>query len=140
MSADVAALTSGADELYFEGLLEGEVRVQECAGCAKIHWPAVFRCPACGSWEHRWKPVRPEGTVYSWTRTWHDFGGPEAFKPPFVPVVVSLSDCPSVRLLGTLDGANDEVRIGAAVQGRITKIGFLGRDIPSLIWSLAEEA
>jgi len=136
VSAEIAALTSGADQAYFEGLQNGEVRIQECSGCGQVHWPAVFRCPDCGSWDHAWKATTPEGTVYSWTRTWHDFGGPDAFKAPFIPVVVSLAEAPAVRLLGTLDTSDREVQIGSRVRAAPTDITFLDRQIPTLIWSL----
>lgn len=136
MSTDAATLTSGADQPYFEGLQKGEIRVQECSACGRIHWPAVFRCPDCGGWDHSWTAISPEGNIYSWTRTWHDFGGGDAFKPPFVPVVVSLASAPGVRLIGTLDSPNSKVEIGAVVEARTTEIPILDRQIPTLIWSL----
>ena len=133
---DAAALTSGADQAYFEGLAEGEVRLQVCKGCGKHHWPAVFRCPDCGSWDQAWKPVAPRGRIYSWTRTWHAFTGLEAFKPPFVSLVVRLYDVPSVRLLGVLEGNETGLEIGAPVSGRVHSISFQGAVIPALVWSL----
>ncbi|WP_158085750.1 Zn-ribbon domain-containing OB-fold protein [Henriciella aquimarina] len=136
MTAEIEALTSGADGPYFEGLKAGEIRVQKCAGCSEIHWPAVFRCPDCGSWEHVWQTVSPEGRIFSWTRTWHAFGGPAAHKPPFVSVVVSLLDADHVRLIGTLDRPDAAVAIGARVRADITEVDFLDRKIPTLIWSL----
>lgn len=134
---DAAALTSGADRAYFEGLAEGEVRLQVCSGCGKHHWPAVFHCPRCGSWDHSWTSVSPAGVIYSWTRTWHSFAGAEAFKPPFVSLVVSMDEVPSVRLLGVLEGDEQKLAIGAPVTGRAHKITVNGTVIPALAWSLA---
>lgn len=127
--------TTGADQAYFEGLEAGEVRVQSCAGCGTVHWPAVFRCPECGSWEHKWKAVKPVGKVFSWTRTWHDFGAPKQLQPPFVTLVVTLDGVDHVRLLGTLDKPDEPVSIGQDVEGRIETFDFQGRKIPALIWS-----
>ena len=137
MTVDPSTLTSGADQAYFAGLMKGEVRLQYCEGCGTHHWPAVFRCPDCGSWDHVWRAVQPRGTIYSWTRTWHSFGGLDAFETPFVSVVVSLQDVPSVRLLGVLQGKEDGLAIGAQVTGRTHSIEFLGRPVPALSWSLA---
>jgi len=136
VTVDPAALTSGADHPYFAGLMEGEIRLQSCEGCGKHHWPAVFHCPDCGSWDHNWSPVSPEGTIYSWTRTWHSFGGLDAFNAPFVSVVVTLSQVPSVRLLGLLQGDEEGLAIGAPVSGAVHSVEFQGRTIPALSWSL----
>ncbi|MBR9836213.1 MAG: hypothetical protein GYB42_13765 [Alphaproteobacteria bacterium] len=136
MTVDPATLTSGADQAYFEGLMKGEVRLQSCKGCGKYHWPAVFHCPDCGSWEQVWKPVSPKGTIYSWTRTWHSFGGLEGFETPFASVVVTLQDVPSVRLLGLLQGDEAALAIGARVTGAVHSVEFQGRKIPALSWSL----
>lgn len=136
MSMDAATLTSGADQAYFEGLLEGEVRLQSCNGCGEYHWPAVFRCSRCGSWDHAWGAVTPAGDVYSWTRTWHSFGGAEGFTPPFVSLVVTLKDVPAVRLIGVLEGHESGLAIGASVAGRVHTVDFQGRPIPALSWSL----
>lgn len=128
--------TSGADRQYFESLSKGELCLPACKGCGRWHWPAVFRCADCGSWEMAWKPVDPVGTIYTWTRTHHTFAGAEAFAAPFVSLVVSLNQAPSVRLLGTLEGPEDGFRIGSRVRGRITNVEYLGERIPALRWSL----
>lgn len=133
---DVASLTSGADETYFEGLLCGEIRLQSCAGCGVSHWPAVFRCAECGSWEHEWNAVAPAGTIYSWTRTWHPFSGTEGFETPLVSLVVSLNEVPSVRLLGVFGNKDVDPRIGEQVRAETTSVAFQDRSIPALRWSL----
>ena len=76
-----------------------------------------------------------KGTVFTWTRTWHPFGGTEAIGVPFVSVVVSLDDAP-VRLPGLLSQTHADVRIGAAVEGAasVTRIG--DENIPAIRWSL----
>ena len=132
---DPASLTSGADEEYFRGLQSGEVRLQFCQGCNEPHWPAVFRCPDCGSWEQDWRRVKPSGKIYSWTRSWHAFGGLEGFELPFVSVVVELDEVPSIRLLGVLNAAREDVRIGDHVRAHTVKVKFGEREIPALQWS-----
>ncbi len=133
---DVSSLTSGADQTYFEGLISGEIRLQFCAGCGTSHWPAVFRCADCGSWQHEWKSVAPLGTIYSWTRTWHSFSGTDGFGIPYVSLVVSLNEVPSVRLLGVLNSVDAAPKIGLQVRAETTKVEFQNRSIPALSWSL----
>ena len=132
-------LTSGADQTYWAALQAGRVQLPRCKGCDKWHWPAVWRCGECGSWEHEWIDVRLEGSVYSWTRTAHAFAGAEAFNVPFISVLVALDDAAGTRLLGTIEGADTDVRIGARVSGRIGEISAGGNRIPALFWSLSGE-
>lgn len=133
-SAAATALSVGAEAEYWDGLLAGELRLQRCAGCKAWHWPAVFRCARCGSWEHEWEPVALTGTVYSWTRSWHPFGGLETIEKPFVIAVVALEGGGGARLVGIMDDPG-KVRIGQAVRGRITSSPFGAGNIPSIRWS-----
>jgi len=125
----------GADDDYWSAMEERRLVLQQCAGCGKWNWPAVFRCGECGSWEHRWKPQTMQGSVYSWTRTWHDFGAPRELLIPFVSVLVELPSAGNVRLLGIMDTADAEgIVIGMAVDGEITKVSFHGCDVPVIRW------
>src|SRR5437762_214494 len=60
----------GLDTPHWEGLREGEVRVQRCARCGHWIWAPQPVCPRCHGFELSWPAVEPAGTVYSWTRTW----------------------------------------------------------------------
>ena len=57
----------GADHPYWEALRDGRVSQQQCSDCQQWHWPAVYRCSHCGSWEQQWHEVEPRGRIYSWT-------------------------------------------------------------------------
>tara|TARA_R110002072_G_scaffold93924_6_gene208002 strand:- start:4232 stop:4642 length:411 start_codon:yes stop_codon:yes gene_type:complete len=127
------ALATGADSPYWDGLLAGELRLQQCAGCQSWHWPAVWRCSDCGSWDHVWSHVEPAGTIYSWTRTWHGFGGLEGISKPFVIAVVELADAGGVRLIGILD-APGEIHIGQDVSGTITTTPYGSNEVPAIRW------
>lgn len=140
MADEAVSFTSGADQPFFEGLMRGEVCVPACKGCGRWHWPAVFRCSDCGSWDMTWKSVSPKGCIYAWTRTWHKFAGAEAFVPPYVSVVVELSDAPGVRLLGTLAGTDGSFGIGSPVRGRPAAVQSGGVAVPTLSWELEEGA
>lgn len=135
MPSDAAiALASGAEAEYWDGLLAGELRLQRCASCNVWHWPAAFRCAECGSWDHVWEPVALSGKVYSWTRSWHPFGGLEAIGKPFVIAVVQMEGGGKARLIGIMDDPG-EVRIGQSVTGRITTTEFAGGSVPSIRWA-----
>jgi uncharacterized OB-fold protein len=127
----------GADEHYWRALQEGRLDMQQCNGCMRWNWPAVWRCGECGSWEHSWHAVPLTGRIYSWTRTWHDFGAPAEFVPPFVSVLVELDGAGQRRLLGTLPGDYmGDVWIGAAVSGAIISIQVDGQPLPALRWTI----
>jgi len=130
----------GADEHYWNALSAGRVEMQQCAQCARWHWPAVWRCGECGSWQHTWHEVEPRGTVFTWTRTWHDFGTPRQLGLPFVTVVVSLDGAGHRRLMGTLVGDDSHLRIGAPVSGEIGSLQVDGQDLPVLRWRLLGES
>jgi uncharacterized protein len=76
-----------------------------------------------------------KGTIFTWTRTWHPFGGTEGIGVPFVPVVVALNDAP-IRLTGLLTEPDLDVRIGAAVDGAASTTRIGDEDIPAIRWRL----
>lgn len=127
----------GADAEYWAGLAQGQVRLQSCSGCGKWHWPAVWRCGTCGSWEHRWQEVPMQGHIFSWTRSWHDFGGADSLKPPYVSVVVELEHPAGVRLLGTLSDPDSTPAIGQRVTAEVQHDSFEGEPLLSLRWTPA---
>lgn len=128
--------TTGADGPYWQALAAGTLQLQRCAQCAHWHWPAVWRCAHCGSWEQRWEPVEARGTVFSWTRSWHAFGGAEGLDLPYVSMIVELPHAGGRRLLGVLEGDASQLAIGAPVRGATSFTGSDGRNIPALRWRL----
>ncbi|HEY0650469.1 Zn-ribbon domain-containing OB-fold protein [Phenylobacterium sp.] len=134
MSAEAAVISTGADQPYWDGLAEGRVRFPRCAGCGRVHWPAVWRCGDCGSWEHAWFDVEPVGQVYTWSRTWHRFPGLESLSAPFISLVVTVDATEGRRLTGILEGDDAAIRIGARVRGRIATVEAAGRVVPALRW------
>ena len=126
----------GAEGPYWDALGQGRLVLQQCKGCGKWNWPAVWRCGDCGSWEHQWVEQPLSGTIFTWTRTHHRFGGTEGLAVPFVTVLVRLDAVP-VRLQGLLEGSEADLRIGATVTGRIDRTPFGADSIPSIRWSLA---
>lgn len=126
----------GNDDEFWAALAQGDLKMQQCSGCGQWNWPAVWRCGACGSWDHAWHKVSGKGRIYSWTRSWHDFGGPRDLPIPYVSVVVELDDAGGNRLLGILQGGDPA--IGAPVQMvEVRKTEFEGEPLLSLVWGEA---
>lgn len=134
---DSGWLSEGADGRYWQALAAGGLEMPQCAGCGRWHWPAVWRCGDCGSWDQAWRAVPMTGAVYSWTRTWHPFGGTEGIGIPFVTVVVELPEAGGRRLTGVLEGETEAVAIGAPVRGEVGETLFTGQLIPTIRWRLA---
>jgi len=139
VSADPRHVVStGADQPYWDGLLQGRLSMPKCAGCGRWHWPAVWRCGDCGGWEHAWVEVEPVGAIYTWSRTWHRFPGVESLGSPFISVVVEIDGTEGRRLTGILEGDEVALRIGARVRGRIDQVEAAGRIVPAFRWRIEE--
>lgn len=126
----------GAEGRYWDALAEGRLELPRCKGCGKWHWPAVWRCGECGAWEHEWFEQKMAGTIFTWTRTHHRFGGTEGIKLPYVTALVELADVP-IRLQGLIEGDEQNLKIGAQVTGRVDYTDFGAARIPSLRWTIA---
>ncbi len=125
----------GADAPYWQALQQGQLKLQQCSDCSQWHWPAVWRCGECGSWEQQWREVTPRGRIYSWTRSHYDFGAPKGLPLPYVSVVVELAEAGNVRLLGHLAANSDEQpAIGMAVEGELFHCEVDGESIPAWRW------
>jgi uncharacterized OB-fold protein len=125
------------DYPYWEALAAGELRIQRCRSCARWCWPADWRCPACGSYEHAWEGVEPVGTIYSWIRTHLPFVPAYADLLPYVNVLVELEQAGGARLMGLLTGTEDGLAIGARVAGSFQPPSSRTLDLPVLTWRLA---
>lgn len=104
----------GPEAPFWQGLREGEIRVQHCGACGTPRFPASRYCPKCHSDEFAWKPVGAQGEVESFC-IFH-----KAYFPGFVgempyPVVqVKLDN--GVRFFSNMVGLpNDELATGMRV-------------------------
>jgi uncharacterized protein len=105
----------GPERLFWEGLREGQVRVQHCQSCGQPRFPASRYCPKCHAPEYEWRAVEPVGEVETFC-IFHKVYFP-AFLPemPYAVVQVRL-DC-GVRFFSNLIGTrNEELRIGMRVR------------------------
>jgi uncharacterized protein len=99
---------------YWEGLAQGELRIQRCQTCSKaVFYPRAI-CPHCQSDQLEWIVAGGKGTIYSYTVA-HQAFGVFAQEVPFVVALVDLEE--GARMMSRiLDAPRERVTIGAAVQ------------------------
>lgn len=112
---------------FWEGVEEGELRIQRCSACEKLRHPPRPMCPSCGSLEHDFIVSTGKGTVYS--RVVHHKPPLPGHQTPFVVVLVELEE--GTRIVGNLVDA-DHIEIGAQVE--VAFIEEDGRKLPQ--WRL----
>lgn len=129
----------GADQGYWDGLDAGEFRLPRCPDCRTWQWPAHYRCGICGGWDQEWVPVEPIGRVYAWTRTHLAFDRTQerAGDVPYVVVLAEIPGAGGARVLGVLDGSEDELRVGAPVTGTIDPPSPKSKGYPAIRWTIA---
>jgi uncharacterized OB-fold protein len=113
---------------YWEGVAQGELRLQRCSGCGAWRWPARAICNRCRSFAAEWVPVGGFGTVVAWVRTHHVFFKSFADDVPYVTLEVQLDEQDDIRLIGRFaDPATEPfvgMRVKAACEG----------DPPLVVW------
>jgi uncharacterized protein len=105
---------------YWEGLAQGELRIQVCNSCAKaVFYPRAL-CPHCFSDQLLWIAASGRGTIYSYTVA-HQAFGPFAADVPFVVALIELEE--GARMMSRLlDAPRERVTIGAAVKVTFEKV------------------
>jgi uncharacterized OB-fold protein len=108
---------------YWEGVADGELRVQRCVACNRWVWQPRPICPGCRAVAPAWQQVSGEGSVASWIVLRPPVLPAYADMAPFVVLLVELDE--GVRMVGYLvddagmvlrtDGAREEVAIGSRV-------------------------
>ncbi|MGN9839121.1 bifunctional MaoC family dehydratase N-terminal/OB-fold nucleic acid binding domain-containing protein [Nonomuraea sp. H19] len=94
---------------FWEGVKDGELRIQSCADCGELRHPPGPLCPRCRSANRSYKVASGHGTLYSFVVHHH---------PPVpgreVPFVVGVVELPEgVRIVGNVvDCPIEEVDIG----------------------------
>ncbi len=127
--------SDGVDTPYWDGLIEGELRMQRCTACRAWIWGPQWLCPHCHTFDPGWEPVEPTGTVYSWSRSWYPFISELPVALPYVTVLVELPEAGNRRVLGILheSDADTTIRIGDPVSGLFVRDP--GATWPLLRWT-----
>ncbi|MEU4229671.1 bifunctional MaoC family dehydratase N-terminal/OB-fold nucleic acid binding domain-containing protein [Nonomuraea sp. NPDC026600] len=98
---------------FWEGVQQGELRIQRCADCGELRHPPGPICPACRSTNRTHTVASGEGTVYSYVV--HHHPPVPGRETPFVVAVVELPE--GVRIVGNIvDCPPDAVGIGMSLR------------------------
>jgi hypothetical protein len=105
------------DGPFWDAAAREELVVQRCVTCGGYQWLPEVICHRCHSWDLAFSRVEPWGAVYSWERIWHPVRPELAGSVPYLAVVVELSSCPNVKMIGNLLGdPGQDVVIGTPVR------------------------
>ena len=106
-----------ASQQYWQGCLDGELRMQRCTPCGHLRFPPRPMCPRCQSFECGWVPVSGRGTVYSWVVAHPPLLPAFVDLAPLVVLLVELEEGDDLRIVGNLLGEGPEdVAIGMPVE------------------------
>jgi len=108
-------------EPYWQGLREGEVRLQYCKKCDAYQFYPRPICAGCWSSDIEWRPVQAAGAVYSYSVP--GFTPHPSFKER-MPYIVALVDLDvGVRIMANIiDCSPEAVQIGMRVDPVFTEI------------------
>jgi uncharacterized OB-fold protein len=113
MSTRPRPVDSPDDEVFWEHVVNGELRVQQCSKCARFRYPPGPSCPRCLSGCAEWVPVSGTGTLLSWV-TMHKQYFP-TLPVPYIVGMVELEE--GVIMCGNLDyDSRAQLRAGRAVE------------------------
>ena len=99
-------------KFFWDGIEQGELRIQKCE-CGALHHPPMVRCPKCGAYDLGYITASGRGKVYSHVEPVHP--KIRAFDYPLVVALVELEE--GTRLLSNIvDLDADRVEIGLDVE------------------------
>ena len=105
-------LLSQDTAFFWDGLKQGELRIQRCGGCGTLRHPPGPLCPRCHGTDQGYVVAGGRGELYSYVVHHHP---PVPGKvAPFVVAVVALPE--GVRIVGNVLADPGEVHIGAPVR------------------------
>jgi uncharacterized OB-fold protein len=100
---------------FFEAAKRRELRVQRCADCGALRFPARAICSQCLSTAAEWVPVSGRGEVFSFNVMHQVYHPGFADEVPYAVVVVQLAEGP--KMISNLVGVPPHaVRIGMPVR------------------------
>ncbi|MEU5975616.1 OB-fold domain-containing protein [Streptomyces sp. NPDC047315] len=98
---------------FWQGVAAHQLLIQRCTACARLRFPWLPGCNACGSDAWDAVPAAGTGTVFSYVVMHHPPF--PAFDPPYAVGLVELAE--GVRIVAGLTGVSyDRVRVGMPVE------------------------
>jgi len=103
-----------ANAPFWKAAKAHELKLQKCADCSTLRFPATRHCASCGSAKSGWETVSGRGTIASWCRFHQVYFEGFAEDVPYTVIVVALEEGP--RLFSNLiDPPEGEIEIGIPV-------------------------
>jgi uncharacterized OB-fold protein len=105
------------DELSRPFFTSGSLLLQECLACGAVQHPPEHVCFGCQGGTFRSREVAGSGTIYSHTVVHHPVHPMLSKSVPYAVVLVSLDECPEVRIVGNvMNRSAAEIHIGQRVR------------------------
>ena len=120
--ADLVPTITDLNRPYWEGLNEGELRLQHCRSCGAYQFPPESFCYACPSRDVEWKRIDGGGAIYSFIIVRQRYLPAFGDLIPYNVAIVALDEGPRV-IANLLDVDNEAIEIGMRVRSRIEPVG-----------------
>ncbi|HJP66022.1 MAG TPA: OB-fold domain-containing protein [Actinomycetota bacterium] len=113
---------------FWEGALQGELRMQRCGGCGRLRFPPRPMCPWCHSVDSDWQVMTGRGTIWSFVTAHPPLLPAYAALAPYNVIVVALDEDPTLRLVGNLlaskEGPINEIDPATIAIGEPVRVVF----------------
>jgi uncharacterized OB-fold protein len=106
---------------YWDGLAEGELRVQVCDHDGTHRFPESPVCPKCLSTDFTWQPVSGRATLWSWIVMHQKYFDAFEDERPYPVAFVKLEEGP--LMVSTILGGRDGLTVDAPLALEFTQIG-----------------
>ena len=112
--------TMDRDSAFFwEGVEQGELRIQRCSACQELRHPPRPSCPRCYSFD--WDSVLASGNGEVYSFIVHHHPPVYGFEIPFAIALIELEE--GTRIVGNLPGIPiEKVRVGMPVEVSFVRI------------------
>ena len=81
-------------EPFWDYCCKHEFRLQKCADCGTVRWPASIVCPNCLSGNFDWELMSGKGKIYSFVIFHKAFHKNFKDKVPYVVAIIALDEGP----------------------------------------------
>jgi len=115
LKAELMPAVTALDAPFWDGLREGELRLQQCAACRSYQYPPETFCYECGSMDLAWKAASGRGTVYSFITVHQRFHAAFTEEMPYNVSIVQLEEGPRI-VSNVLGIPPHDVQVDMAVQ------------------------
>lgn len=102
-----------AHDTFWDWCAKGELRLQRCADCGEISWPATLACEYCGQENLGWERMSGRGKIVSWCSFERDYYR-GVLPIPWTAILVELEEGP-LFISNPLDLDEQEIRFDMAV-------------------------